>query len=173
MKLTKLTASFLAAASIILSGGIASAQTAGTNGTNGNYIGAGIAAGATSGGQGNDGAQLGGNVQGRYAIPNAPVSLRGSVLYGGDSAAIMPIVTYDAPIAKNTNVYFGGGYSFITDEGQNSPLGNRNAPVVTLGVESEVANNVIAYGDTKWGIDAYRNSDADAVSFQAGLGYRF
>ncbi|RCJ22686.1 histidine kinase [Nostoc sp. ATCC 43529] len=173
MKLTKLTASFLAAASIILSGGIASAQTAGTNGTNANYIGAGIAAGATSGGQGNDSAQLGGNVQGRYAVPNAPVSLRGSVLYGGDSAAIMPIVTYDAPIAKNTNVYFGGGYSFITDEGQNSPLGNRNAPVVTLGVESEVANNVIAYGDTKWGIDAYRNSDADAVSFQAGLGYRF
>ncbi|MFN6564116.1 MAG: outer membrane beta-barrel protein [Nostoc sp. ChiSLP01] len=173
MKLTKLTASFLAAASIILSGGIASAQTAGTNGTNGNYIGAGIAAGATSGGQGNDDAQLGGNVQGRYAVPNAPVSLRGSVLYGGDSAAIMPIVTYDAPIAKNTNLYFGGGYSFITDEGQNNPLGNRNAPVVTLGVESEVANNVIAYGDTKWGIDAYRNSDADAVSFQAGLGYRF
>ncbi|MDZ8110675.1 MAG: hypothetical protein RM338_34445 [Nostoc sp. DedQUE12a] len=173
MKLTKLTASFLAAASIILSGGIASAQTAGTNGTNGNYIGAGIAAGATSGGQGNDDAQLGGNVQGRYAVPNAPVSLRGSVLYGGDSAAIMPIVTYDAPIAKNTNLYFGGGYSFVTDEGQNSPLGNRNAPVVTLGVESEVANNVIAYGDTKWGIDAYRNSDADAVSFQAGLGYRF
>ncbi|MDZ8236876.1 MAG: hypothetical protein RMZ69_06820 [Nostoc sp. ChiQUE01a] len=170
MKLTKLTASFLAAASIILSGGIASAQTAGTNA---NYIGAGIAAGATSGGQGNDDAQLGGNVQGRYAVPNAPVSVRGSVLYGGDAAAIMPIVTYDAPIARNTNVYFGGGYSFVTDEGQNSPLGNRNAPVVTLGVESEVANNVIAYGDTKWGIDAYRNSDADAVSFQAGLGYRF
>ncbi len=170
MKLTKLAASFLAVGSIILSGGIASAQTAGTNG---NYIGAGIAAGATSGGQGNDNAQLGGNVQGRYAVPNAPVSLRGSVLYGGDAAAIMPIVTYDAPIARNTNVYFGGGYSFVTDEGQNSPLGNRNAPVVTLGVESEVANNVIAYGDTKWGIDAYRNSDADAVSFQAGLGYRF
>ncbi|WP_414571024.1 outer membrane beta-barrel protein [Nostoc sp. CCY 9925] len=170
MKLTKLTASFLAAASIILSGGIASAQTAGTNA---NYIGAGIAAGATSGGQGNDDAQLGGNVQGRYAVPNGPVSVRGSVLYGGDAAAIMPIVTYDAPIARNTNVYFGGGYSFVTDEGQNSPLGNRNAPVVTLGVESEVANNVIAYGDTKWGIDAYRNSDADAVSFQAGLGYRF
>ncbi|MBD2513903.1 outer membrane beta-barrel protein [Nostoc sp. FACHB-973] len=170
MKLTKLAASAIAVASIILSGGIASAQTAGTNG---NYIGAGIAAGATSGGQGNDDAQLGGNVQARYAVPKTPLSVRGSVLYGGDAAAIMPIVTYDAPIAKNTNVYFGGGYSFVTDEGQNSPLGNRNAPVVTLGVESEVTNNVIAYGDTKWGIDAYRNSDADAVSFQAGLGYRF
>ncbi|MDF5710692.1 MAG: outer membrane beta-barrel protein [Nostoc sp. S4] len=170
MKLTKLAASFLAVTSIILSGGIASAQTAGTTG---NYIGAGIAAGATSGGQGNDDAQFGGNIQGRYAVPKTPLSVRGSVLYGGDAAAIMPIVTYDAPIARNTNVYLGGGYSFITDEGQNSPLGNRNAPVVTLGVESEVSKNVIAYGDTKWGIDAYRNSDADAVSFQAGLGYRF
>ncbi len=170
MKLTKLAASALAVASIVLSAGIASAQTAGTNG---NYIGAGVAVGATSGGQGNDESQIGGNIQGRYAVPNAPVSVRGSVLYGGDAAAIMPIVTYDAPIAKNTNVYFGGGYSFVTDEGQRTPLGNQNAPVVTLGIESEVSNNVIAYGDTKWGIDAYRNSDADAVSFQAGLGYRF
>ncbi|MEH2372268.1 hypothetical protein [Nostoc sp.] len=170
MKLTKLATSFLAVASIVFSGGIASAQTAGTNG---NYIGAGIAVGATSGGQGNDEAQVGGNIQGRYAVPKTPLSLRGSVLYGGDAAAIMPIVTYDAPIAKNTNVYFGGGYSFVTDEGQKTPLGNQNAPVVTLGIESEVSNNVIAYGDTKWGIGAYRNSDADALSFQAGLGYRF
>ncbi len=170
MKFTKLAASVFAIASIVLSAGIASAQTAGTNG---NYIGAGIAVGATSGGQGNDEAQVGGNIQGRYAVPKTPLSLRGSVLYGGDAAAIMPIVTYDAPIAKNTNVYFGGGYSFVTDEGQKTPLGNQNAPVVTLGIESEVSNNVIAYGDTKWGINAYRNSDADALSFQAGLGYRF
>ncbi|MEH2405652.1 hypothetical protein [Nostoc sp.] len=170
MKLTKLATSFLAVASIVFSAGIASAQTVGTNG---NYIGAGVAVGATSGGQGNDEAQVGGNIQGRYAVPKTPLSLRGSVLYGGDAAAIMPILTYDAPIAKNTNVYFGGGYSFVTDEGQKSPLGNQNAPVVTLGIESEIRNNVIAYGDTKWGIDAYRNSDADAISFQAGLGYRF
>ncbi|MFN6565659.1 histidine kinase [Nostoc minutum NIES-26] len=173
MKLKTLAASFLTVASIILSAGIASAQTAGTAGTNSNYIGAGISAGATSGGQGDDDAQFGGNVQGRYAIPNAPVSLRGAVLFGGDATAIMPIVTYDMPIAKNTNVYFGGGYSFVTDEGKNTPLGNENAPVVTLGAESLVAKNIIAYGDAKWGIDAYKNSDADAVSFQAGLGYRF
>ncbi|MEH1929364.1 outer membrane beta-barrel protein [Nostoc sp.] len=170
MKFTKLAASIFAVASIVLSAGIASAQTAGTNG---NYIGAGIAVGATSGGQGNDEAQVGGNIQGRYAVPKTPLSVRGSVLYGGDAAAIMPIVTYDAPIAKNTNIYFGGGYSFVTDEGQKTPLGNQNAPVLTLGIESEVSKNVIAYGDTKWGIDAYRNSDADALSFQAGLGYRF
>jgi len=173
MKLTKLFASTLAVASVVLSAGIASAQPVQPVGTNSNYIGAGLAAGATSGGQGNDDAQFGGNVQGRYAISNSFVSLRGSLLYGGDAAAIMPIVTYDAPIAKNTNLYFGGGYSFVTDEGQNTPLGNQNAPVVTIGAESQVSKNVIAYGDAKWGIDAYRNSDTDAVSFQAGLGYRF
>ncbi|MCL6753933.1 hypothetical protein KBT16_24330 [Nostoc sp. CCCryo 231-06] len=44
MKLTKLAASFVAVASIVLSAGIASTQTAGTNG---NYIGTGIAVGAT------------------------------------------------------------------------------------------------------------------------------
>jgi hypothetical protein len=170
MKLRALAVSTLAVSSLVLSGGIAAAQTAGTDS---NYIGVGIAAGATSGGQGNDDAQFGGNVQARVTMPKTPISLRGSVLFGGDATAIMPIVTYDAPIAKNTNVYLGGGYSFVTDEGKNTPLGNQSSPVVTLGAESQVANNVIVYGDAKWGIDAYRNSDADAVSFQTGLGYRF
>ncbi|MBW4646538.1 MAG: hypothetical protein KME23_26715 [Goleter apudmare HA4340-LM2] len=158
MKLKAFTTAALTITSIILSAGVAAAQTAGTNA---NYIGAGVAAGVTSGGQGNDDAQFGGNVQGRFVIPNAPVSVRGAVLFGGDATAIMPIVTYDAPIVKGTNVYFGGGYSFVTDEGNNTPLGNQNAPVVTLGVESEVANNIIVYGDTKWGIDAYKTSNAD------------
>lgn len=173
MKLKTLAASALTIASIVFTAGIAGAQTADTKGTNANYIGVGVAAGATSGGQGDDYAQFGGNVQGRYAVPNAPVSVRGAVLFGGDATAIMPVVTYDVPIANNTNVYFGGGYSFVTDEGKNTPLGNENAPVITLGAESQLSNNIVAYGDAKWGIDAYRNSDADAVSFQAGLGYRF
>ncbi|ARV58364.1 hypothetical protein BZZ01_06685 [Nostocales cyanobacterium HT-58-2] len=178
MKLTKLVASTIAVASVVLSAGIASAQTAptqgaATRGLNGNYIGAGVSAGVTNGGRQNDAATFGGNVQGRVAVPNAPVSVRGSVLFGGDSTAIIPTLTYDAPIAKNTNVYIGGGYSFLTDEGQASQLGNQNAPVLTLGAESEVAKNVVVYSDAKWGIDAYKGSDADALSLQAGVGYRF
>jgi hypothetical protein len=31
----------------------------------------------------------------------------------------------------------------------------------------------VIYGDANWGIDAYKDSDADAVSLQTGLGYRF
>lgn len=182
MKLAKLLTSTLAVASVVLSAGIASAQTApttattqeaATRGMNGSYLGAGASAGVTNGGRDNDAALFGGNIQGRYAIPNAPVSVRGSVLFGGDSTAAMPLLTYDAPIAKNTNVYIGGGYSFQTDEGQASQLGNQNAPVLTLGAESEVAKNIIVYGDAKWGIDAYKASDADAVSLQTGVGFRF
>ncbi len=173
MKLSRLTTAALIVSSIVFSAGVASAQPSQPKGMNGSYIGAGVAAGVTNGGQQNDEALFGGNVQGRAFIPNAPVSVRGSVLWGGDATAIMPMVTYDAPIAKNTNVYLGGGYSFITDEGKNTPLGNKNAPVLTLGAESEVARNTVVYGDAKWGIDAYENSDADALSFQAGVGYRF
>jgi Outer membrane protein beta-barrel domain len=173
MKLVKLATSALAIASVVLSAGIASAQTVPAKGMNGSYIGAGVSAGVTNGGQNEDAALLGGNVQGRYAIPNAPVSARGAVLFGGNAAAIMPMVTYDAPVSKNTNVYLGGGYSFVTDEGRSTQLGNKNAPVVTLGAESEVAPNTVIYGDAKWGIDAYKDSAADALSLQAGVGYRF
>jgi hypothetical protein len=178
MKLAKLLTSTLAIASVVLSAGIASAQSTPTQatqtrGTDASYLGAGVAAGVTNGGKQNDAALLGGNIQGRYAVPNAPVSVRGSVLFGGDSTAAMPMLTYDAPIAKNTNVYFGGGYSFQTDEGQASQLGNKNAPVLTLGAESEVAKNIIVYGDAKWGINAYEDSSADAVSLQTGVGLRF
>ena len=173
MKLAKLTTSALAVASVVLSAGIASAQTVQPQGMTGSYLGAGVSAGVTNGGGQDDAALFGGNIQGRAAIPNVPVSVRGAVLFGGDATAAMPMLTIDTPIAKNTNVYLGGGYSFVTDEGKATQLGNRNAPVVTLGAESEVAKNVIVYGDAKWGINAYKDSSADAISLQTGVGFRF
>lgn len=139
----------------------------------GSYVGAGVAAGVTNGGQNGDAANLGGNVQGRFAVPNAPVSVRGAVLFSGENAAIMPMVSYDQRITDNTNVYLGAGYSFVDKEGKPSPLGNRNAPVITVGAESGLTKDVVVYGDAKWGINAYKDSPADALSFQAGVGYRF
>jgi hypothetical protein len=173
MKLRNLATSALVFASVVLSAGIASAQPTQSRGMNDNYLGAGIAAGVTNGGQENDAALLGGNIQGRFAVVGEPISLRGSVLYGGDAVAAMPMLTYDAPIAKDTNLYIGGGYSFITEEGQSTQLGNKNAPVVTIGAERKVANNIVVYGDAKWGINAYENSPADAVSIQTGVGLTF
>jgi hypothetical protein len=170
MRTTTFVASTLIAASIILCAGRATAQPAGMNS---NYVGAGISAGVTHGVHSNDDAVFGGNVQGRVTIPQTPISARGAVLFGGDATAIVPTLTYDLPIAKNTNLYVGGGYSFITDEGNNTQLGNRDAAVVSVGAESEVSKNVIVYGDAKWAIDAYNNSSGDALSFQTGVGLGF
>lgn len=137
------------------------------------YIGAGVSSGVTNGGQNGDAATFGGNIQGRFAIPNAPVSVRGAVLFSGESAAIMPLVTYDLPVSSNANIYAGAGYSFVDKQGKPTPLGNSSAPVLTAGAEAGIGRNVVVYGDAKWGIDAYKKSSADALSFQAGVGYRF
>jgi hypothetical protein len=157
----------------LLSAGRASAEP--LKGTKADYIGAGVSAGVTNGGSatGGDAATFGGNIQGRLTTQKAPVSVRGAVLFSDETSAIMPIVTYDVPVAKNTNVYVGGGYSFVEKQGKPTPLGNKNAPVVTVGAESQLGHNLVVYGDTKWGVNAYKNSPADAVSFQAGAGFQF
>ncbi|BAZ05194.1 outer membrane beta-barrel protein [Calothrix sp. NIES-3974] len=170
MRTNVFVASTLVATSILLCTSIAHAQPAGMDG---NYIGAGISAGTTRDTVRDEGEVFGGNIQGRFVIPQTPVSVRGAVLFGGDATAIVPTVTYDVPVGKNTNLYVGGGYSFITSNGQHTQLGNRDAAVVTLGAESEVSRNVIIYGDAKWAIDAYENSNGDALSFQTGVGLRF
>lgn len=159
-----------AIAPILLSANSASARP---EGTDANYIGAGVAAGVTNGGQDGDAANFGGNIQGRITTSKAPVSLRGAVLFSDDNSAIMPIVTYDVPVTNNANIYVGAGYSFVETEGQPTPLGNSNAPVVTVGAEAQLGQNLMVYGDTKIGIEAYENSSASAVSFQGGAGIRF
>lgn len=162
--------SILVAAPMFLSAEKASAQPTGTNA---NYIGGGIAAGVTNGGQTGDAATFGGNIQGRYVIPNTPVSARGAILFSDETSAIMPIISYDLPVTNNTNIYLGGGYSFVEQNGRPSPLGNKNSVVLTTGVETQVARNIVLYSDAKLGIRAYENSPASAVSFQAGAAYRF
>ncbi len=159
-----------AIAPVVLSANRASAEPTGTNA---NYVGVGVAAGITNGGQDNDAANFGGNIQGRFTTDKAPVSLRGAILFSGDNTAIIPMVSYDVPITNNANVYVGAGYSFTEKNGQATPLGNTDAPVVTVGAEAQLGQNVVIYGDTKVGINAYENSSASAISIQAGAGVKF
>jgi hypothetical protein len=91
---------------------------------------------------------------------------------------VVPLVTYDIPVARQTNVYVGGGYSFVQNSEsfgvkKPTPIGNKNAPVFVAGAESSITRDIVVYGDVKWGINAYQNSPADSLSLQAGLGYRF
>lgn len=162
--------SALVASPIALFAGAASAQPV-TNGMTGSYVGGGVSVGI--GQPGDNDAIVGGNVQGRYAVPQTPISVRAAALIGGNSTALMPLVTYDAPVARNTNLYLGGGYSFVTDQGHASPLGDRNAPVIVAGLETAVRPNVALYGDVKLGINGYQNSNNQPVSFQLGGAYRF
>lgn len=137
------------------------------------YIGAGLSGSVTRGDSHNEDSTFGGNVQGRFAVPNAPVSARGSVLFNGNNAAIVPTLTYDFPLTERTNLYAGAGYSFVVDHDRTSQLGNRNTPVLTAGVESRVADRVVVYSDVKYGIRAYESNDAGAVSLQGGVGFEF
>lgn len=174
---TGATLSALVVAPVFLSSGQANAAPLATQptGTNASYIGAGISAGVTNGGNpgGDDDAKFGGNVQGRFAIPNTPISARGAILFSDESAALMPMISYDVPVTNNANVYLGAGYSFVTENGFPTPLGNKDAVVLTTGAEAQVSRNIVVYGDAKWGIDAYKDSSADAVSLQTGVAYRF
>ncbi|MDB9314767.1 outer membrane beta-barrel protein [Spirulina sp. CS-785/01] len=158
---------------ILLSSGVASAQPDAVKGTDANYIGGGAAAGITHSDAPGGDATFGGNIQGRFAVPNAPVSVRGAVLFSDDNSAIMPMVSYDIPVSSNANLYVGGGYSFVEAEGVATPLGNRDSVVISAGGEVQLGSNIVVYGDGKWGVDAYENSDGDAVSLQGGVGYRF
>lgn len=152
----------------------ASAQVA--RGMDGSYVGAGVAVGVTNPADDNDDnndATFGGNVQGRFDLPNAPISLRASALFANEGVALMPIVSYDVGIAPNTNIYIGAGYSFVTGDGNATPLGDRNAPVVTAGVETAIARNIALFGDAKLGIGAYEGASNSAVSLQVGAAYKF
>ncbi len=175
MKLSLKTLSTLSAFSVVLApaflgAGSASAQPVRFDGS---YIGAGASAGVTNGGRDNDAAVFGGNVQGRFAVPGAPVSVRGSVLFTGDNSAVIPSLTYDLPLNSKTNVYGGAGYSFVQNNNRSSQIGNKDSAVLTVGVESQVAKGVVVYSDAKYGINAYQGSGAGSLSVNAGVGLQF
>lgn len=168
LKVSALSA--LAIVPMLLSVDIASAKPTGTKA---NYVGAGVSAGVTNGGQTGDAATLGGVIQGRIAIPQAPVSVRGAVQFSNETSTIIPMVTYDIPVTNNANAYVGAGYGFHEADGKPSPSGNKNAPVVVVGAEAEVAKNIVIFSDAKLGIQPYQNSSASSLSLQLGAGYRF
>jgi hypothetical protein len=160
-----------AVAPTLLSANSASAQTA-PRGMEGSYLGGGASVGFSNDALDND-ANVGGHVQGRVDIPDAPISVRGAALINGDNVSLVPTVTADIGVARNTNLYVGAGYSFLTDEGATSMLGNQNAVVLTTGVETAVQRNIVLYSDVKVALDGVENSDKTPVSVQVGAAYRF
>ncbi len=162
--------SALVVAPIFLS---ATQASAAPKGTDASYVGVGIAPGLTNGGQNGDAATFGGQVVGRAKLGTLPLSARGQINFSDQTSAIIPSLTYDVPVARNTNAYLGAGYQFVEKDGRPTPSGNKDGVAIVAGVESEVAKNFLLYGNATVGIDAYKNSSASSVGIGTGIGYRF
>jgi opacity protein-like surface antigen len=159
---------------VVLSSVVGSPESAAAKptGMTGNYVGAGMSLGAFDDGQDANAPIVGGNIQTRYAIPQAPVSLRGSAIFNDQSVALVPMVSVDVPVTNRANVYLGAGYSFVPTDNV-SPLGNQNSFVISPGVEASINEKFMVYSDAKIGIDGFDRGNATAMSFQVGAGYRF
>lgn len=142
-------------------------------GTQASYLGAGVAGGLTSDSASGTQAKSGGSLYGRYAIPQTKLSARGGIVITDKISAVTPKLTYDVGVAPGTNLFFGAGYNFVNEQTASTPLGNKSAPVLSLGVESELANNVLVFGSADLGVNAYQNNNNTAVALQGGAGFRF
>jgi hypothetical protein len=142
-------------------------------GTQSSYLGAGIAGGLTNDNASGTQAKSGGSLYGRYSIPQTKLSARAGVVFTDKISAVTPKLTYDVGVAPGTNLFVGAGYNFVNEQTASTPLGNKSAPVLSLGVESELANNVLVFGSADLGVNAYQNNNNTAVALQGGAGFRF
>jgi hypothetical protein len=142
-------------------------------GTTSNYLGAGISSGLTTENAAGGQSKTGGTLYGRYSIPKSKLSARAGIVFTDKISAVTPKLTYDVGVAPGTNVFVGAGYNFVNEQTSSTPLGNKSAPVLSLGVESQLANNVLVFGSADLGLNAYQNTNNTAVALQGGAGFRF
>lgn len=112
-----------------------------------------------------------GGLSGRISFPKAKVSLRASLLGGSVNcgfddcafAAFVPTVTYDIPVAKNTNVYVGAGYmSFAVSDDVTTLAGSEG--ILQAGAETGIGKKFVLYGDGNF-------YDGGSL-WKLGVGYR-
>lgn len=168
--------SSLVIAPVILNAGQAAAQPRQvTRGTDASYVGIGAGIRITDSDKEDDG-NVGGNVAARLKLLNMgdlQLSARGNVLWNNETSAIIPEVSVDVPIARNTNAFVTGGYSFVQEQGVSTPIGDRNAVVVGAGLESAVGRNVLIYTNAKLGIRSFETTERSAVTLNGGVGFSF
>ncbi|MBF2066244.1 MAG: hypothetical protein IGS39_17770 [Calothrix sp. C42_A2020_038] len=132
----------------------------------GSYVGVGPAVGLS------DGAQIGGVLAVRYKLLETPVSFRAQALIG-QSAAVVPTVSYDFPLNWQTDAYIGAGL-VLAGGNDPSPVGNKISFALQPGVDYVVPNsNTVIFGNAIIAFDALRNGGGTALSLQGGVGLRF
>ncbi|MEO1432432.1 MAG: hypothetical protein AAFV71_25855, partial [Cyanobacteria bacterium J06633_8] len=155
----------------VLSAGEASAQPRRT--CDYTYVGGGLSGQVTNGGQDNDAANVGGNIQGSVAVNGTPIDVKTKVLWNNDATTINPELAAGTCLGSRTKVYGAVGYSFVEQDGQSTPLGNKDSVTASLGVESEVKKGVIVYSNATVALDGYENTSALPVNVGGGVGIKW
>lgn len=127
-------------------------------GLEGSYAAAGVAIGTDGGG-------TAGSLSGRYDVKEAPVSVRPQLTIG-DNTGGNAALTVDVPVAKNLNLYIGGGAGF----GAGTALNGADEVVgfAVVGAEGAVSDKVVLFSDLKFGLGG-ETSYVPTV----GVGYKF
>jgi len=117
-------------------------------GLHGSYVAVGAAIGTDS--QGTAGS-VSGRLDSSDLGSSVAVSVRPQVTIGEATGGNVT-VTYDVPVATGVNAYIGGGAAF--GEGTAINVSDEVVGVAVLGVEGEVAKNVVLFTDLKFGFGA-------------------
>jgi hypothetical protein len=109
------------------------------------------------------------SVTGRVSFGDVPVSLRATLFFGSENditySLFVPTLTYDIALAKNTNLYVGGGYAVLGASDGNASVSVNAGGVLTAGAETAVSKNIVLYGD-----GTFLNG---GNIWKAGIGYSF
>lgn len=112
-------------------------------------------------------------LQGRLDFNHLPISVRGKITLGTEINVVQPILSYDLAIARNTNLYAGAGYSFVSSQNNHVVTSNQEAFFVTAGAEAAVSDKVVVYGDAQYPLNSSELKITAPVKVQFGLGFRF
>ncbi len=131
-------------------------------GLEGSYAAAGAAIGTNS--EGTAGS-ISGRVDTKQLGSGVPISVRPQVTIGNATGGNL-IATYDFGVTDNVNLYVGGGAGFGAGTAINAA--NEVAGIVALGVEGQVAQNVVLFADLKFGF-----ANETTYTPTVGVGWKF
>jgi hypothetical protein len=150
--------------SILIASTLVGAMTAPAfaGGLEGSYAAAGAAIGTDR--EGTAGS-ISGRVDTKELGSGVPISVRPQVTIGKATGGNL-IATYDIGVAKNVNAYVGAGAGF----GKGTAINAKSEVVgiAALGVEGEVAKNIVLFTDLKFGFGG-----GTTYTPTVGVGYKF
>jgi hypothetical protein len=131
-------------------------------GLEGSYAAVGAAIGTDS--EGTAGS-VSGRVDTKELGSGVPISVRPQVTIGKATGGNL-IATYDIGVAKNVNAYVGAGAGF--GEGTAINADREVVGIAALGIEGEVAKNIVLFTDLKFGFGS-----KTTYTPTVGVGYKF